>query len=99
MFTTMSKSENSNRCGVSASRSLGPISGSASIIEKTASIAWRSSLADSNEAPTAYELPVEAGVFGVGDDGAAGFGASAAAAGFGGDGAGFGGVAAAGFFT
>ena len=48
----MSKSLNSKRCGVSASRSLGPISGSASIIENTWSMASRSSFADSNEAAT-----------------------------------------------
>src|SRR3954447_26075652 len=64
MFTTSSKSENSKRWGVSASRSLGPMSGSASIMAKTWSIASRSSFADSNEAPTAYEIPLGAGGLG-----------------------------------
>src|SRR4051795_1188416 len=64
MLTTTSKSENSKRWGVSASRSLGPMSGSASIIAKTWSIASRSSFADSNEAPTAYEVPFVAGGLG-----------------------------------
>src|SRR4051795_6946560 len=53
MFTTSSKSVNSKRWGVSASRSLGPISGSRSIIANTSSMQSRSSRGDSNEAPTA----------------------------------------------
>src|SRR4051795_1146314 len=53
MFTTSSKSVNSNRCGVSASRSFGPMSASRSIIANTSSMHSRSSRADSNEAPTA----------------------------------------------
>src|SRR3954453_22032835 len=83
MLTTTSKSENSNRCGVSASRSLGPISGSASISEKILSITSRSSLADSNEALMAQEPP------------AAGFGAAGLASGVA-AGAGAGGLGAAG---
>src|SRR5262245_61924316 len=59
MFTTTSKSLNSKRCGVSASRRLGPISGSASISENTLSMTSRSSFADSNEAPMAQESPDE----------------------------------------
>src|SRR5918999_1708709 len=38
MLTTRSRSVNSKRCGTSASRSFGPISGSVSIIEKTSSM-------------------------------------------------------------
>jgi hypothetical protein len=45
MFTTRSRSGNSNRCGVSASRSFGPISGSVLIIWNTRSITSRNSLA------------------------------------------------------
>ena len=64
MLTTRSKSENSNRCGVSASRSFGPISGSASISRNTSSMTSRSSLAESNEALMA-QLPVAGGFGGV----------------------------------
>ena len=38
MFTMRSRSVNSKRCGTSASRSFGPISGSSDIIEKVRSI-------------------------------------------------------------
>src|SRR3954464_4608436 len=72
MLTTSSKSVNSNRCGVSASRSLGPMSGSASIIEKTWSMTSRSSFADSISAAMAQELA--GGFAGVGAEGAAGLG-------------------------
>ena len=48
MFTTRSKSSNSKRCGTSASRSAGPISGSSLIIVKISSITVRNSLAESN---------------------------------------------------
>src|SRR6478609_8617224 len=106
MFTTTSKSENSNRCGVSASRSLGPMSGSASISEKILSITSRSSLADSNEALMAQEPPaagfggagagLASGGAGLASGGAAGL-AAAGTAGLGG--AGFLTAAAAGFLT
>src|SRR5262249_39587354 len=48
MFITRSTSSNSNRWGTSASRSLGPISGSSLIIAKTRSITSRNSLGDWN---------------------------------------------------
>src|SRR6266480_1335104 len=48
MFTTRSKSSNSNRWGTSASRSLGPIPGSSLIIENTRSMTSRNCLGDSN---------------------------------------------------
>src|ERR671911_711869 len=85
MLTTTSKSLNSNCWGVSASRSLGPISESASIIVKTASMTSRSSFADSNEALMDY---------GVGF-GAAGSGLATGAV----DATGLAGAAAAGFFA
>src|SRR5262245_24827089 len=99
MFTTTSKSENSNRCGVSASRSLGPISGSASISEKILSITSRSSLADSNEALMAQEPPAAGfGAAGLASGGVVAAGlAGAGAAGFAGAAAGL--AAAAGFFA
>src|ERR687886_458403 len=50
MFTTRSRSGNSNRWGVSASRSFGPISGSVLIIVNTWSITSRNSFADLNSA-------------------------------------------------
>src|SRR3954468_8969830 len=89
MLTTTSKSVNSNCCGVSASRSLGPMSGSVSINVKILSMTSRSSLADSNVAPMAQEFPVVvvgAGFAGTGALGAAAFGA-----------AGLGAIAATGF--
>src|SRR3954467_9753680 len=55
MFTTMSRSVNSKRWGTSASRSLGPMSGSSSIIEKIWSMTARNSSRDSNSAPIAQE--------------------------------------------
>src|SRR5688500_18194921 len=55
MFTTRSTSVNSNRCGTSASRSLGPISGSSLIIEKTWSMTVLNSLSDRNSAAIAQE--------------------------------------------
>src|SRR6185503_17485480 len=58
MLTTTSKSVNSKRWGVSASRSSGPISGSRSIIANTSSMHSRSSRADSNEAATTQLLAV-----------------------------------------
>src|SRR6188472_2350159 len=82
MLTTTSKSVNSNCCGVSASRSLGPMSGSVSINVKILSMTSRSSLADSNVAPMGQEFPVvvvAAGFAGTGSLGAAGFGAAGAA--------------------
>src|SRR5918996_1671398 len=45
-FTTRSTSGNSNRCGVSASRRRGPISGSVLMISNTRSITSRNSAAD-----------------------------------------------------
>src|SRR6478609_8545845 len=45
MFTTRSRSGNSKRCGVSASRSFGPMSGSVLIISKTRSMTSRNSFA------------------------------------------------------
>src|SRR5262245_14665915 len=48
MFITRSTSSNSNRWGTSASRSLGPISGSSLIIVKTRSITSRNCLGDWN---------------------------------------------------
>src|SRR5438128_8870895 len=48
MFITRSTSSNSNRCGTSASRSLGPISGSSLMSVNTLSITSRNSLADEN---------------------------------------------------
>src|SRR3954466_6418754 len=89
MLTTASKSENSNRCGVSASRSLGPMSGSASISEKILSITSRSSLADSNEALMAQEPPAAGfGAAGLTSGAAAGFAGAGAGGGFGGRGGG-----------
>ena len=46
MLTTMSTSENSKRCGTSAARSFGPMSGSVSIIEKIRSMTSRNSLGE-----------------------------------------------------
>src|SRR4051794_38950432 len=45
MFTTRSRSGNSKRCGVSASRSFGPMSGSVLIISNTRSMTSRNSFA------------------------------------------------------
>src|SRR3954447_2378931 len=58
MFTTRSTSVNSKRCGTSASRSFGPMSGSPSIIEKIWSMTSRTSSGDENSAPIAYD-PVD----------------------------------------
>src|SRR5688500_15460795 len=55
MFTTRSTSVNSNRCGTSASRSLGPMSGSSLIIEKTWSMTVRNSLSDRNSTAIVQE--------------------------------------------
>src|SRR5688500_594890 len=55
MFTTRSTSVNSNRCGTSASRSLGPMSGSSLIIEKTWSMTVLNSLSDRNSVAIAQE--------------------------------------------
>src|SRR5262245_46040011 len=49
MFTTMSTSGNSKRCGVSASRSFGPISASVLISAKVLSMTSRNSFEDVNE--------------------------------------------------
>src|SRR3954451_20433905 len=59
MFTTRSRSVNSKRCGTSASRSFGPISGSASIIEKTASMTSTNSFSELNSAFATDQLPLE----------------------------------------
>ena len=62
MFTTRSTSGNSNRCGTSASRSFGPISGSSLIAEKIQSMMVRNSFGDENSAPMVQddeEEPVE----------------------------------------
>src|SRR4051812_19612243 len=48
MFTTWSTSGNTNRWGVSASRSLGPMSGSVLISSKARSMTSRNSFGDSN---------------------------------------------------
>src|SRR5947209_36114 len=48
MLTTISTSVNSKRCGVSASRSFGPISGSSLISVKVRSITSRNSCGDLN---------------------------------------------------
>src|SRR3954462_10606735 len=48
MFTTRWRSGNSQRCGVSASRSFGPMSGSLDISSKVRSITSRNSSADLN---------------------------------------------------
>src|ERR1044072_8550640 len=55
MFTTRSTSGNSNRCGTSASRSFGPMSGSSLIAEKIQSMIDRNSFGDENSAPMAQE--------------------------------------------
>src|SRR4051812_49016151 len=55
MFTTRSTSGNSNRCGTSASRSFGPISGSSLIVEKIQSMMVRNSFGDENSAPMVQE--------------------------------------------
>src|SRR4051812_39943051 len=52
MLTTMSTSVNSKRCGTSASRSFGPMSGSSSIIANTRSMTSRNSCGDRNSADT-----------------------------------------------
>src|SRR3954470_7372535 len=59
MFTTRSMSGNSNRCGTSASRSLGPMSASSLIVEKIQSMIVRNSFGDENSAATCQELPEE----------------------------------------
>ncbi len=46
MFTTLSRSGKTNRCGVWASRSLGPISGSVDISSKARSMTSRNSSGD-----------------------------------------------------
>src|SRR3954452_20654607 len=51
MFTTRSRSGNSKRCGVSASRSFGPISGSVLMSPKVLSMTSRNSLEDLNAIP------------------------------------------------
>src|SRR4051812_22852586 len=48
MFTTLSTSGNTKRCGVSASRSLGPMSGSVLMSSNTRSMTSQNSLGDSN---------------------------------------------------
>src|SRR5215207_6444569 len=61
MLTTRSRSVNSKRCGTSASRSLGPISGSASIIAKTWSMTSTNSSSESNSTlPMAQDLRLAA---------------------------------------
>src|SRR6185295_11297922 len=55
MFTTRSTSGNSNRCGTSASRSFGPMSGSSLIAEKIQSMMVRNSFGDENSAPMAQD--------------------------------------------
>src|SRR3954465_11316671 len=52
MLTTMSTSVNSKRCGTSASRSFGPMSGSSSIIANTRSMTSRNSCGERNSADT-----------------------------------------------
>src|SRR3954453_17370921 len=47
MFTTWSTSGNTNRCGVSASRSFGPMSGSVLMSSNTRSMTCRNSSGDS----------------------------------------------------
>src|SRR5437762_57084 len=59
MFTTRSRSGNSKRCGVSASRSFGPMSGSVLIIVNALSITSRHSPAELKPMPEPYaELPL-----------------------------------------
>src|SRR3954454_5449599 len=48
MFTTLSTSGNTKRCGVSASRSFGPMSGSVLMSSNTRSMTSQNSLGDSN---------------------------------------------------
>src|SRR5215217_2417025 len=55
MLTTRSTSVNSKRCGTSASRSFGPISGASSIIEKIWSITSRTSSGEEKDAPIDQE--------------------------------------------
>ena len=50
MLTTRSRSVNSNRCGVSASRSLGPMSGSSLISANVRSMTSRNSVSELNAA-------------------------------------------------
>src|SRR3954449_2206913 len=52
MLTTMSTSVNSKRCGTSASRSFGPMSGSSSMIANTRSMTSRNSCGERNSADT-----------------------------------------------
>src|SRR5215218_4886669 len=58
MLATRSRSSNSYRIGTSASRSLGPMSGSSFIIENTRSITSLNSLGESKEAAIGYEPDV-----------------------------------------
>src|SRR6476660_1295755 len=89
MFTTRSRSVNSKRWGTSASRSFGPMSGSSSIIEHTASMTSTNSSSELNSAFATLQLPVPApldagdrrrGVAGLGLAGVPVFAAAVAAA-------------------
>src|SRR5215211_4041714 len=55
MLTTRSTSGNSNRCGTSASRSLGPMSGSSLIVVKIQSMTVRNSLGEEKSSAMAQE--------------------------------------------
>src|SRR3954463_2504444 len=55
MLTTRSRSGNSNRCGTSASRSFGPMSGSSLIVVKIQSMTVRNSFGDEKSSAMAQE--------------------------------------------
>src|SRR3954447_13072067 len=62
MFTTLSTSGNTKRCGVSASRSFGPMSGSVLMSSNTRSMTSRNSVGDLNSlAPMARASLYEGG--------------------------------------